>query len=160
MQLETKQEEEKPKEENESNEENDNDYEILPHDYMKYDFNYKVIIIGDSGVGKTCLMNRATKGIFLDKVESTIGFDYNPFILKYQDKILKLEIWDTCGQEVYRSLIDGFFINSSLAIIVYGINDAKTFNSVEQWIRQCKLKCSQETKFVLIGNKADLEKEK
>ena len=154
---ENKIEEEKPKEE--KNIEEDNNYEKLPPDYQKYDFNYKVIIIGDSGVGKTCLMNFATKGEFVNKVSPTIGFDYNPFVLSYKEKVIKLEIWDTCGQEAYRSLIDGFFTNSSLAIIVYGINDAKTFNSVNSWIRQCKNKCSPETKFVLIGNKADLDKE-
>ena len=156
---EIKQEEEKPKEEKKVEEELDNNYEKLPQDYQKSDFNYKIIIIGDSGVGKTCLMNYATKGEFINKVSPTLGFDYNPFVLRYKEKVIKLEIWDTCGQEAYRSLIDGFFNNSSLAIIVYGINDEKTFNSVNGWIRQCKNKCSPETKFVLIGNKADLDKE-
>ena len=160
MELDNKQDVENQKnEDNINEEEDDNNYEKLPFDYTKYDLNYKIIIIGDSGVGKTCLMNKATKGEFLDKVEPTIGFDYNPFILRYKEKILKLEIWDTCGQEAYRSLIDGFFNNSSLAIIVYGINDAKSFDSIDGWIRQCKIKCSPETKFILIGNKADLNKE-
>ena len=70
---ENKFEEEKPKEE--KNIEEDNNYEKLPPDYQKYDYNYKVIIIGDSGVGKTCLMNFATKGEFVNKVSPTIGFD-------------------------------------------------------------------------------------
>jgi GTPase SAR1 family protein len=70
-----------------------------------------------------------------------------------------LEIWDTCGQEQYRSLIKSFFSNSSLAIIAYAIDDKKSFNSIDEWVRQCKTSCSPDTKFFLIGNKADLIEE-
>ena len=71
-----------------------------------------------------------------------------------------MEIWDTCGQEAYRSLIKSFFTNSSLAIIVYAIDDRKSFDSIEEWIRQCRSLCSPETKFFLIGNKNDVEDER
>ena len=153
-------EENKPQEENQPDNKEMGDLEILPSDYIKYDYNYKVIVIGDSGVGKTSVTYRATKREFLEKISPTLGFEYFPFVLKYKEKVIKLEIWDTCGQESYRSLIKSFFTNSSLAIIVYAIDDLKTFNSVDEWIRQCKTLCSPETKFVLIGNKADVEDEK
>lgn len=153
-------EENKPQEENQPENQEMGDLEILPSDYIKYDYNYKVIVIGDSGVGKTSVTYRATKREFLEKISPTLGFEYFPFVLKYKEKVIKLEIWDTCGQESYRSLIKSFFTNSSLAIIVYSIDDLKTFNSVDEWIRQCKTLCSPETKFVLIGNKADVEDEK
>ena len=153
-------EENKPQEENQPENQEMGDLEILPSDYIKYDYNYKVIVIGDSGVGKTSVTYRATKREFLEKISPTLGFEYFPFVLKYKEKVIKLEIWDTCGQESYRSLIKSFFTNSSLAIIVYAIDDLKTFNSVDEWIRQCKTLCSPETKFVLIGNKADVEDEK
>ena len=153
-------EENKPVEENQPENQEMGDLEILPSDYIKYDYNYKVIVIGDSGVGKTSVTYRATKREFLEKISPTLGFEYFPFVLKYKEKVIKLEIWDTCGQESYRSLIKSFFTNSSLAIIVYAIDDLKTFNSVDEWIRQCKTLCSPETKFVLIGNKADVEDEK
>ena len=133
--------------------------EILPKDTSDYDFNYKIIIIGDSGVGKTCLTFRATTDEFKDKISPTVGFEYFPFIVRYQNKILKLEIWDTCGQEAYRSLIKTFFTNSSLAIIVYALDSRKSFDSIEEWIRQCKTLCSPETKFFLIGNKNDIDEE-
>ena len=135
----------------------DNDYEKLPTDYVKSDYNYKVIVIGDSGVGKTCLTNFAVKGEFMEGVIPTVGYEFYPFVVRYKDKIIKLEIWDTCGQEKYRSLIDGFYNSSSLAVIVYAINEPKSFDSIDEWIRQCKIKCSPETKLVLIGNKADLD---
>ena len=137
-----------------------NDFEVLPSDTSFYDYNYKIIIIGDSGVGKTCLTLRATSGEFKEKLSATVGFEYLPFVVKYKDKILKLEIWDTCGQEVYRSLIRSFFHNSSLAIIVYSVDDKKSFTSIDEWIRQCRSLCSPDTKFFLIGNKNDIDREK
>ena len=136
------------------------EFEILSLDYPYQDYRYKIIIIGDSGVGKTCLTVKATTGEFSPKNSPTLGFDYSPFLIKYKDTVLKLEIWDTCGQETYRALIKSFFVNSSLAIIVYAIDDINSFNSIEEWVRQCRNECSPETKFILIGNKNDLEKEK
>ena len=146
--------------ENETSDDITKDFEILSSDSAQYDYNYKIIIIGDSGVGKTCLTYRATSGEFREKIAATIGFEYFPFVVKYQNKILKLEIWDTCGQEAYRSLIKSFFNNSSLAIIVYAIDNRKTFTSIDEWIRQCKSLCSPDTKFFLIGNKNDVESDK
>jgi small GTP-binding protein len=146
-------------EENSSKEKVANLCEILPQETSVYDYNYKIIVIGDSGVGKTCLTYRVTTGQFKEKIAATIGFEYFPFIVKYQNKVLKLEIWDTCGQEAYRSLIKTFFNNSSLAIIVYAVDNSKSFKSIEEWIRQCKTLCSPDTKFFLIGNKNDVEDE-
>ena len=133
--------------------------EILTRDNIGFDFNYKVIIIGNSGVGKTCLTYYASTGQFLEKTPPTLGLEYSPFIIKYKEKIIKLEIWDTCGQEAYRSLIKSFFMNASLAIIVYAIDDFNSFKSIDEWVRQCKTTCSPETKFFLIGNKIDIDPE-
>ena len=144
----------------EKNDEISKDFEILSSDSAQYDYNYKIIIIGDSGVGKTCLTYRATSGEFREKMAATIGFEYFPFVVKYKNKILKLEIWDTCGQEAYRSLIKSFFNNSSLAIIVYAVDNKKSFSSIDEWIRQCRSLCSPDTRFFLIGNKNDVEEEK
>ena len=148
---------------NKSNEDDidlEKEFEILPNDCPNQDFRYKIIIIGNSGVGKTCLSVRITTGEFSPKSSPTLGFDYFPFFFKYKSTIVKLEIWDTCGQENYRSLIKSFYVNSSLAIIVYAIDDINSFNSVEEWTRQCRNECSPETKFILIGSKADLGPEK
>ena len=99
------------------------EYEILPEDYQEHDLSFKIIIIGDSGVGKSCLLLRATKNIFTNDYSSTIGFEYCKYNIKLKDKIIKLQIWDTCGQEIYRSLISGFYRNCSTAIIVYSISE-------------------------------------
>ena len=143
---------------NRSDEFLETDFEILPQDIGEPDLVYKIIIIGDSGVGKTCLTYRATTGKFHESETPTLGFEFFPLFVKYKDKILKLELWDTCGQEAYRSLIKSFYINSSMAIIVYSKDDKKSFESIPEWIRQCRNLCSVNTKYILIGNKKDLKK--
>ncbi len=97
-------------------------YEILPDDHQHYDFNFKLIVIGDSGVGKSCLSIKATKNLFENNYNTTVGFEFFTFNIKINDKVVKLQIWDTCGQEIYRSLITNFYRNSSLAIVVYSID--------------------------------------
>ena len=126
------------------------DYEILSEDYSEYDVAFKIIIIGNAGVGKSCLSNRATKNFFVNDYSSTIAFEYFKFNIKNRatknffvndysstiafeyfkfniklkdEIIIRLHIWDTCGQEVYRSLISNYYKNSSLAILVYSIDE-------------------------------------
>jgi small GTP-binding protein len=99
-------------------------YEILPEDYPNYDLSFKVIVIGNSGVGKSCLSVKATKNIFTESYSATIGFEFFTFNIKLNNnKVIKLQIWDTCGQEIYRSLITNFYRNCSLAIIVYSVTE-------------------------------------
>lgn len=97
--------------------------EILPEEFPSYDFSFKLILIGNSGVGKSCISLKATKNVFDSNLHSTIGFEFVTFNVKYKGKIIKLQIWDTCGQEVYRALISTFYRDCSLAIIVYAINE-------------------------------------
>ena len=96
---------------------------VLPEECPKYDLSFKIIVIGNSGVGKSCLSIKATKNIFENNYLATVGFEFYAFNVKLNDKIIKLQIWDTCGQEIYRSLITNFYRNSSLAIIVYAIDE-------------------------------------
>ena len=101
----------------------DFNYEILPDDFLQYDLSFKIIVIGDSGVGKSCLTNRATTNLFEDTYSATVGFEFLSFNVKIEEKVVKLQIWDTCGQELYRSLITNFYRNSSLAFIVFAIDE-------------------------------------
>ena len=96
--------------------------EIISNDISFFDINFKVIIIGDSGVGKSCLSIKATKNIFSDKQTVTLGFEFFAVNMKIKEKIIKLQIWDTCGQEIYKSLISNFYRNSQMAILVYSID--------------------------------------
>jgi len=131
-------------------------YEILPDDYTQYDLSFKIIVIGDSGVGKSCLTNKATKNKFDDNYNATVGFEFFTFNIRINDKIVKLQIWDTCGQELYRSLITNFYRNSSLAIIVYAVDKKSSFENIEMWMRELRTQSNPDVKVFLIGNKIDL----
>ena len=76
--------------------------------------------------------------------------------MKINNKVVKLQIWDTCGQEIYRSLISGFYRSSELAILVYSVTDKKSFEDIEVWLKQVKTHGTPECKIFLIGNKVDL----
>ena len=136
------------------------EYEILSEDYTNFDLSFKLIVIGDSGVGKSCLTNNAVKNIFTESYNATVGFEFFTFNVKLSGKIIKLQIWDTCGQELYRSLITNFYRNASLAIMVYAINDRATFENIEMWLRELRTHSNPDAKVFLIGNKVDLEKER
>ena len=111
---------------------NELNYEILTDDYPNFDLNFKIIIVGDSGVGKSCLSMKASRNYFEDFYSPTVGFEFLTFNVKMEDKAIKLQIWDTCGQEVYRSLISNFFKSSSLAIIVYSIDNEDSFINIKK----------------------------
>lgn len=100
----------------------DNKVQILPEEVTNYDLSFKIIVVGDSGVGKSCLTMRGTKNLFDDNYNATVGFEFFTLNLKINDTIIKLQVWDTCGQEIYRSLISNFYRNSSLAFLVYSID--------------------------------------
>ena len=134
--------------------------ELLPDDYNKYDYSFKMIVVGDAGVGKSCLTSKASKGIFEETYAATIGFEFLAFNVKLNDKVVKLQIWDTCGQEIYRSLISSFYKNSSLAMMVYAINNKESFTHIESWLKEVKLQSNPDVKIFLIGNKSDLEEER
>ena len=133
-------------------------YEILPDDFLQYDLSFKLIVIGDSGVGKSCLTNRATTNLFEDTYSATVGFEFVSFNVKINEKVIKLQIWDTCGQEMYRSLVQGFYRNTSLAIIVYDVNNKKSFENLDTWLRDLRQHTEPEIPIFIVGNKSDLER--
>ena len=134
--------------------------EILPEDYPQYDLSFKLIFIGDSSVGKSCLTTKAVKNEFEDYYQATVGFEFLTFNLKLNDKIIKFQIWDTCGQEIYKSLISNFYRNSSLAVLVYSIDNKESFLHVENWLNDLKSQANEDIRIILVGNKADLEEDR
>ena len=134
--------------------------EVLTDEAIKYDLTFKMIIIGDSGVGKSSLTLKATKNKFDDFYNATVGFEFYTFNVKIDDKIIKLQIWDTCGQEIYRSLISSFYKNAVIAMIVYSIDREESFKHLEYWINEIKNNSNPTTRIILIGNKVDLEEKR
>ena len=131
-------------------------YEIISDEIGSFDFIYKIILIGDSSVGKSCITYRATKDSFINNYTPTVGFEFFNLYLKIKEKNIKLQIWDTCGQEKFRSLISNFYRNSSLAMIVYSIIDKESYNNIDLWLNEIKTQTSPDIKIFLIGNKTDL----
>ena len=136
------------------------DYELLGEDFPTYDYSFKVIVIGNSGVGKSSLSIRAARHTFAENYFATVGVEFFTMNIKYDNKVIKLQIWDTCGQEIYRSLISNFYRNSSLAVIVFSITDHASFDSIDQWLKELKSNSSPDIKIFLIGNKIDLESQR
>ena len=142
--------------ENDTTEENIR-VENLPEDYPQYDLSFKLIFIGDSGVGKSCLTSKAVKNTFEDYYQATVGFEFLTYNLKLNDKVIKMQIWDTCGQEIYKSLITNFYRNSSLAIVTYSIDNKESFVHAENWLNDLRSQANPDVRIFLVGNKADLE---
>ena len=140
--------------------EEDYKIELLPEDYPQYDLSFKLIFIGDSSVGKSCLTAKAVKNNFEEYYQATVGFEFLTFNMKVNDKVIKLQIWDTCGQEIYKSLISNFYRNSSLAVLVYAIDNKESFNHVENWHNDLKSQANPDVRIFLVGNKADLEEDR
>jgi len=134
--------------------------EMLPEDYPQYDLSFKLIFIGDSGVGKSCLTTKAVKNNFEEYYQATVGFEFLTFNMKVNDKVIKLQIWDTCGQEIYKSLISNFYRNSSLAVLIYAIDNKESFNHAENWLNDLKSQANPDVRIFLVGNKADLEEDR
>ena len=138
---------------------NELEIEVIPTpkiDNIKADLTFKLIVIGNPNVGKSCLSLKGTTGKFMDSYVATVGFDFYSFFAKIENKLIRLQIWDTCGQEGYRSLVQNFFRGTALAILVYAINDVKSFNDIGTWVKQLKANSNPDIKMFLVGNKNDL----
>ena len=131
--------------------------EMLNKDKEESELVFKIIILGDSFVGKSCLTLKAIKGSFLKEHKITVGFEFLDYSVQIDGCNITLQIWDTCGQETYRSLISSFYRSSSLAILVYSIDSESSFNNLEMWLNEIKTKGNPDVNIILIGNKADLE---
>ena len=126
---------------------------------MSIQFHYllKYIIIGNSSVGKSNLLLKFAHNKFLDEYQATIGVEFGAKNVEIDNKIFRVQIWDTAGQENFRSITRAYYKNSVCALIVYDINNEDTFDSVQSWIQECKLQTPKTVTMVLVGNKCDLE---
>ena len=131
--------------------------QIINDELTQYDMSFKLIVIGDSFVGKSCITTNATKKIFENYYSATVGFEFFTILYRINSQNIRLQIWDTCGQEEYRSLIQNFYRNSSLAILVYSIDNKSSFENLEIWLNEIRTKGNPDVKIFLVGNKIDLE---
>ena len=129
---------------------------LSPGDYVKEDYKIKIIVVGDSGVGKTNLINRFASDKFDTNSKATIGVEFVYKTLKINKEIIKVEVWDTPGQERYRSITSSYYKGANGAIIVYDLTDEESFKNVESWMNEVIKKGKKNMQFLLVGNKKDL----
>ena len=123
-------------------------------------FNYllKYVIVGDAAVGKSNLLLRYTHGEFKEEYQLTIGVEFGSNNIIVDNNIFRIQIWDTAGQENFRSITRSYYKNSACALIVYDITRRQSFENLINWIEDCKNSSPKTVFMVLIGNKCDLEK--
>ena len=131
--------------------------EIIKDQNTKNDLFAKVEVVGDLEVGKTSILKKITQNEFSEEYTPTLGYEFNPYLIKVNDTILKLQIWDMCGNENYRSVLLNLYRNASLGILVYSVTSKQSFNNLENWISQLKKYALPGSKIILIGNKSDDE---
>ena len=129
-------------------------------DQNNYELLYKIIIIGDTCVGKSNILSRYLRDEFREDSKSTVGVELGSKFLKVKGVGTKLQIWDTAGQERYRSITSSYFKGSHGCFIVYDITNETSFEDVNKWYEQAQKESSKEISIILVGNKCDLENER
>jgi len=121
---------------------------------------YKLVFVGDSNVGKTSIISRFMYDHFDENYDATIGIDFLAKTHTVKEKTVRLQLWDTAGQERFRSLIPSYIRDSSVAVVVYAINDPESFRAVDKWVDEVRAEREEQVIIFVVGNKTDLEAER
>jgi len=122
-----------------------------------YDYLLKILLVGESGVGKSCLLLRYTENSFSESFISTIGVDFKIKKVVLNDRNVKLQLWDTAGQERYRTIVASFYRGANGILLTFDVTDMNSFQKVRHWLGEIKKNAPDGTCVGLIGNKCDLE---
>lgn len=125
-----------------------------------YDFLIKLLLIGDSGVGKSCLLLRFSDDQFTQSFITTIGIDFKIKTIELDGKRIKLQIWDTAGQERFRTITTAYYRGAMGILLIYDVTDEHSFSNIRNWIRNIEQHAAANVNKVLIGNKADMTQDK
>ncbi|KAK2846526.1 hypothetical protein Q5P01_009525 [Channa striata] len=126
----------------------------------EYDYLFKLLLIGDSGVGKSCLLLRFADDTYTESYISTIGVDFKIRTIDMDGKTVKLQIWDTAGQERFRTITSSYYRGAHGIIIVYDVTEQESFSNVKQWLDEIDRYACENVSRLLVGNKSDLVSKK
>merc|ERR1711871_392042 len=126
----------------------------------QYDYLIKLLLIGDSGDGKSCLLCRYSEDIFNNKFITTIGIDFKIRTIESDGKKIKLQIWDTAGQERFRTITQAYYRGAMGILLVYDVTDEKSFTNIRAWMRNIEQHANNEVVKVLLGNKCDMARKR
>ena len=124
---------------------------------MNFEYIFKFIVIGDTSVGKSCVVQRFMEGEFNEDQENTIGVEFGAREIKIKNTTVKLQIWDTAGQEAFKSITRSYYRSAAGALLVYDITNEESFKNVTTWLEEAQNNGSSELVVCLVGNKSDLE---
>jgi len=124
-----------------------------------YDYLFKLLLIGDSGVGKSCLLLRFSDDAFTPSFITTIGIDFKIRTVELEGKRIKLQIWDTAGQERFRTITTAYYRGAMGILLVYDVSDEKSFNNIRNWMRNIEQHATESVNKMLLGNKCDVPPE-
>jgi small GTP-binding protein len=122
----------------------------------KFDYSLKVVVVGDSGVGKTCLLIRFVRDIFDEESQPTLGVEFLTKIVQTERHRIQLQLWDTAGQELFRSVTRGYYRGSAGALILFDITNRESFDNIGRWLQDIRDVARADVVTVLIGSKSDL----
>ncbi|KAH0786171.1 small GTP-binding protein [Histomonas meleagridis] len=126
----------------------------------KFNFSLKIVVVGDSGVGKTCYLLRYVRNQYDPAMQPTLGVEFLTKIIETSQNKIQLQLWDTAGQELFRSVTKGYYRGSSGAFLVFDITKQDSFKNIERWLFDVKEVARPDVVTILIGNKSDLEEKR
>lgn len=125
-----------------------------------YDYLFKLLLIGDSGVGKTSILFKFSEDTFSTAFISTIGIDFKIRTIEVDGKKIKLQVWDTAGQERFRTITTAYYRGAMGIMLVYDVSNTKSFENISNWIRNIEMHATQDVELMILGNKCDINEKR
>ena len=130
--------------------------EVAPNSNAKEEYKFKVVVVGDSSVGKTNLIKRFINDTFNKDSKATVGVEFLSKTYLINQEVFKIEIWDTAGQERYKAITSAYYKGAKGAMIVYDVTNQTSFDNVDKWTNEIKEKAARNINLMIVGNKTDL----